>query len=135
MIAGLSLWVIGRLFEELEDYWDGNSLRVLVRCAADGTRVEVGGAILYAHELARWLDQLRSCYNSLTGIAELARLEPYLSARVSLNEGRRELTVDITPDLLNQKHRFIFQIDPSYLPQLMDGLERTIARYPIRGAK
>ncbi|GMU80424.1 MAG: hypothetical protein AMXMBFR47_02950 [Planctomycetota bacterium] len=131
-VAGLSIWVFGRQFEDLHDFWDGNWLEVLARCEAESACVQARGAIIHAPELYRWLEEARRCHESLNGTAELVCLEPHVNARLSLEQGRGELIVDITPDLLNQQHRFTFAIDQSYLPALISGLEGIAARFPIR---
>ncbi len=133
-IAGLRVWIFGREHEERENYWDGNWLRVMVQCAADGALVRASGAILHVPELASWLEQLREVYASLSGVAELDCIEPYLNAKIDLKDGRGSMVVEITPDHLRQQHRFDFEVDQSYLPALISSLERVRRKYPIRGA-
>lgn len=45
--AGMSLWVLGRQFPDLDDYWDGNWLNVQVRVEASGAAVEAAGPIIH----------------------------------------------------------------------------------------
>ncbi len=132
-IAGFCVWVFGREFDAAEDYWDGNWLRVVAQCGAEGALVRASGAVLHLSEVQRWLEQLRPLHASLTGGAELACIEPYLNAKVDLKDGRGTLVVDITPDHLTQQHKFEFQVDQSYLPELISALERLLREYPVRG--
>lgn len=131
-IAGFSLWVFGREFEDLHDYSDGNWLRVFARCSAGRSTVEAKGPIIHAPELAKWLKELRECNSSLNGEAVLACMEPNLSARIWLKDGRGEFILNITPDHVSQEHRYTFQIDQSYLRELIFGLEDVLKRFPIR---
>lgn len=131
-IAGFSLWVFGREFEDVNDYWDGNWLRVFARCSADRSTVEAKGAIIRAPELARWLKELRECYSSLNGEAVLDCMEPYISGKIWLKDGRGEFILNITPDHLFQEHRYTFHIDQSYLWELIFGLEDVLKRFPVR---
>ncbi|MCP4546590.1 MAG: hypothetical protein GY835_09020 [bacterium] len=72
-------------------------------------------------------------HRTLSGTAELGCIEPYLKARIELEDGAGNLVVEITPDYLMQQHRFTFEVDQSYLPELIRGLERLLQQYPIRG--
>lgn len=35
----LQIWVLGREFEDSQDYWDGNWLRVLIHCSSEASDV------------------------------------------------------------------------------------------------
>jgi hypothetical protein len=132
-IAGFCVWVFGREFEAAQDYWDGNWLRVLAHCGAQGAVVRASGAILHLSELLEWRDELANLHSSLTGSAQLACTEPNLDASIDLRDGRGTLAVNITPDHMTQQHRFQFDLDQSYLPGLISALERLLQNYPIRG--
>ena len=49
-IAALKIWVHGRQFEDAQDYWDGNWLRVTAHCGADGGSALAHGSILHLGE-------------------------------------------------------------------------------------
>ncbi len=132
-IAGFCVWVFGRQRSALEDYWDGNWLRVLAQCGAEGALVRASGAILHLSELQRWLEELKPLHARPTGGAELACIEPYLNAKIHLEDGRGTLVVNITPEHLTQQHQFVFEVDQSCLPELISGLERLLKEYPVRG--
>ncbi len=110
-IIGLSMWVHGRELESSDDYWDGNWLRVTVRCQAHGATIEVSGSIVHLTELKAWLHQARELHSSLTGTARLDCIEPNLRVCVTLTHGKGELLVEITPDNMSQEHRLRFEID------------------------
>jgi len=101
-IAGFSVWMFARQFDAAEDYWDGNWLRVLAQCGAEGALVRASGAILHLSELQRWLEELKPLHAGLTGSAELTCIEPNFNAKIELKDGRGTLVVDITPDHLSQ---------------------------------
>jgi hypothetical protein len=132
-VAGLRIWIRGRELENATDYWDGNWLRVTARCGSAGAEVWAEGPILHLAELQGWLAQLKELERTLNGCAELSCMEPNLSARLELTDGRGELVVNITPDHLAEKHGFTFAIDQSYLQELASALERVLERLPIRG--
>jgi hypothetical protein len=44
-LEGLQIWVHGRQFPDLHDYWDGNWLRVTAHCGGSGASVFTTGSI------------------------------------------------------------------------------------------
>jgi hypothetical protein len=134
-LAGLSVWALGREFEEAEDYWDGNWLRVHVRVEANGARVEFTGPWLRNDEIRAFAEQLERVHRDLSGTATLDCTEPMLNAKVVCgSRGQIEVTIEATPDYLNQAHRFEFSIDQSYLNQTLAGCRRLLERFPIKGS-
>jgi hypothetical protein len=134
-LAGLSLWVRGREYPDSEDYWDGNWLNIDARVEAKAAVVKTNGACLRSTEVADFVQELEKLYENVPGMAELRCMEPYLSVKATCDKlGQVEVTVDITPDHRTQKHRFIFSIDQSYLPETMNGCRRILARFPVKGA-
>lgn len=86
-------------------------------------------------DLQRWADQCETLYQSLKGEAVLDSYEPDL--RVTINNtdtlGHVRMRVEITPDHMNQNHAFDFELDQSYLPQLIRNCRDIVEAYPIRG--
>ncbi len=134
-LAGFCVWVFGREFEAAEDYWDGNWLRVLAHCGAQGAEVRVSGPILHLSEIRRWLDKLLPLQKTLKGSAELSCLEPYLRGKLSIKGGRSTFMLGITPDHLTQRHKFKFEVDQSHLCAFIADLERVLVEYPLRGRR
>lgn len=133
-LAGLSLWVGSREFEALDDYWDGNWLVVRGRVEAPGAVVEAKGSWLRSDEIERFADKLMTLHRDLKGSAELQCLEPTLNAKVVCGaRGQIEVIVEFTPDHLTQSHRFEFAIDQSYLVATLQGCQRVLERFPVRG--
>ena len=135
-IDGLRVWVYGYEYGEAQDAWDGNWLRVTAHCAESGASVVVSGTILDTVSFARFHRELTAVYERLEGAAILESLEPELKVEVRAvgAAGRIELCVDITPDQLRQSHRFFFELDQSYLPDVLRACERLLEQYPVRDA-
>lgn len=56
-------------------------------------------------------------------------VEPNLSASIELEDGRGFLTVNITPEALEQQHTFRFEVDQSYLPDLIQQLSNVVKKH------
>jgi hypothetical protein len=135
-IAGLRIWVHGREFADAADYWDGNWLRATAYCIYPESTVRVHGSFVRTSEIAGLLRGAEQLYESLEGSAALECLEPNL--RVQLNAktgGHLELEINITPDQLNESHRFTDEIDQTYLPQVISACRRILERFPVRDAE
>lgn len=133
-IAGLQIWIHGRQFPDKEDYWDGNWLNTTVHCGARGSTVWASGSIIHLSELHRWLISARELNNTLKGEANLECMEPELSVCIkSSSHSHLEMEVNITPNHLEQEHKYHFEIDQSYLPQLIRQCNGVLESNPIRG--
>jgi hypothetical protein len=134
--AGLQVWLHGRQFPDAEDYWDGNWLNVTAHCGGQGADVWVGGAILHAPDLARWLDALEEMNRTLQGGARLDSNEPELHVELKMEPfGHVTTRVEITPNHLTQRHEFTFELDQTYLKPLLEDCRRAVRRYPVRGVR
>ncbi len=134
-VAGFQLWVHGREFPEACDYDDGNWLRVTAHCGALGASVWVQGSILMVTDIAGFGEQ---CHALLRGEPNSAALDPFEPELAVLLEtagdlGHVHVQVEITPDPLAQFHRFEFNIDQSYLSDLVKQCSAIVQKYPIRG--
>lgn len=77
-------------------------------------------------------DQLQKLYDSLEGKALLEGLEPELKVTMTAKAlGSIEVEVEITPDHMAQFHRFEFGINQSYVPEIMQSLDRILERFPV----
>jgi hypothetical protein len=133
-LAGLSIWALNWEFPASDDYWDANWINIHARVEAHGARVDAAGPLLTSVELRSLRDQLLALNHDLKGTAELACIEPNLSATLSCDVlGHIEVVVQITPDHLTQAHRFDFTIDQSYLGPVITGCNRVLERFPVRG--
>jgi hypothetical protein len=135
-LVGLRLWVHGREFPDSSDYWDGNWLSITARVEASGALVEIGGPLIRNTEIQAFARELGALSAKLSGVAELKCVEPGLHVSLSAYDGLGHIgiAVSITPDQLNQFHKFEFGFDQTYLPALIAGCEAILARFPIVGS-
>lgn len=76
----------------------------------------------------------KTLYKNLQGKAELPCIEPELSVTLEAKSlGQILMTVEITPDNLSQSHKFIFEVDQSFLPKLIATCDEILKKYPIKG--
>ena len=133
-LNGLQVWIHGRQFPDVDDYWDGNWLRVTAHCGSHDADVWTSGPILEVPAIARWLTALEEMNRSLSGEANLIGVEPELSVELTMAElGHISMKVEITPDHLTQEHSFQFELDQSYLEDLIESCRNVLAQYPVRG--
>ena len=133
-IGGLEVWIYGRQFPESDDYWDGNWLDITAKCTSEGAIVWVSGNIIHLPEIEHLKTSCERLYQSLKGKAELPCIEPNLSVEFEANTlGQISMIVNITPDHLNQNHKFTFEIDQSYLPHIISSCKRILNKYRIKG--
>jgi hypothetical protein len=132
-LAGLRLWIHGYQFEA-EDYWDGNWLNVTAHCSAEGASVFTSGPIVHLSELHTWSFQCEQMYSALSGEAKLECMEPELAVSLKAeNLGHITMEVSITPNNLKQRHWFQYDIDQSYLTQLIAQCREIFRCYPMKG--
>ena len=132
-LVGLQIWVHGRQIPEATDYWDGNWLNVTAHCGAMGADVWTSGAIIHLPEIKDWADACEKMYKTLSGDAKLVCMEPELAVEMKMREhGHISMEVSITPDHRTQEHRFEFEIDQSYLKEMITECHHVLAAYPIR---
>ena len=136
-VAGFQLWVHGREFPEADDYNDGNWLRVTAHCGASGASIWVQGSILMVTDVAAFGDQCGAMLRGNSDSAALDPLEPELkvSLRVADRLGHLRARVEITPDHLAQSHALEFDLDQSYLPEIIRQCGAIVQEYSVRGAR
>jgi hypothetical protein len=135
-LGEFSLWVHGWRFKEADDEDDANWLQVAARHRSLGSSVAVDGPIIQSGDIARFLSALESLHARLSGEATLEGHEPELKIVLqALSLGRLEMIVNITPDPLNQEHRFTSEIDQSYLPDAIAALRRVLIEYGPRSRR
>ncbi|MDM8556154.1 hypothetical protein QUF75_15625 [Desulfococcaceae bacterium HSG7] len=134
-LSGLKIWISGRQFEDSTDFQDANWLVVTARCSSYFSEVLTQGPIIHLSELELWMAELLKLNETICGEADLNCMEPELSASIRLDKnGSGTLTVFITPDNMNEQHRFTFAIVQSYLPSLIRELQTVLTKYPIKGS-
>jgi hypothetical protein len=127
------LWVLGRQFPDAQDFWDGNWLNVIADCELNRARVAIEGPYLHLSELETWRNELEEIDRKLSGTASVGHIEPNLRVVVQAKKlGQLEVELDITPENVSQSHRFTFELDQTYLPRLISGLNKILRKYPKR---
>lgn len=136
-LAGFQLWVHGRQFDESDDFWDGNWLRVTARCEAHGASVWASGAIVRVPELQSWAGECEDMMAFRYPGASLHCIEPHLAIEMRMDRQRGQVTLEvrITPDQATQEHCFTFSLEASSLPGFLRDLRGIIDRYPVRGSE
>lgn len=133
-VSGLEIWIHGRQFPDSKDYWDANWLNVTAHCGSNNASVWTTGNFIHLSEIAHLIKGVESLYKELKGKAELPCVEPELSLTLEAKSaGQIEMVVNITPDHLHQTHRFIFDIDQTYLSKLISDCRGILRKYPIQG--
>jgi hypothetical protein len=132
---GFDLWIDGWQFPDSADYWDSNWLLAHAAVEVDGASVRCAGAFLTTIDIARFRAELATMIFALKGEAVLASHEPYLQVQLKMTTlGHVDVSVEITPDHLWQKHHFLMAADQSYLPRLVSSLDTILARFPVRNS-
>lgn len=130
--CGFSLWIDGRQYPDVSDFWDGNWLMIRVRMEANGAHVECGGPILMTADIKEFRNQLAAMTSSLAGEATLKGLEPNINVVLTMQKlGHVEAVFEITADHVNQYHRFIVEGDQSYLPGLIRSCDAILCKFPV----
>lgn len=134
-VDGFQLWVHGRQFPESQDYDDGNWLRVTAHCGHAGASVWAAGSILQVMDITRWATECEAVADGSAQLASFDPLEPELKVELKNADslGHLEMTVQITPNHLQQEHVFRFEIDQSYIPRIVTQCREVEKSYPIRG--
>lgn len=136
-VAALGIWIHGRQDEHATDFWDANWLRVTARCAEEGGSAAVHGPILHLTELEAFMQECAGLHRALDGTATLDCAEPNLGMTLSASDRRGGIRADVslTPDHLRQEHTFAFDIDQSYLPDIIRQIRGVLERFPLRGER
>jgi len=119
-VAGFQLWVHGR---------------VTAHCGASGASVWSQGAILMVTDIAGFGDESAAMHKGDSKSAAMYPLEPELKVSLEAADcvGHVRVLVEVTPDHLAQSHRFEFEIDQSYLPDIIQQCSAIVQEYPVRG--
>ncbi len=133
-LAGFQMWVHGREYPENKNYWDGNWLRITAYCGSDGSSVIVTGAIIRIPEVLELKNGFEQLHSMLQGSIEIVCLEPNLKFDIQMEgQGNAVFSVFITPDHLSQQHSYLFPIDQSYFPSVIENCNIILKKFVIVG--
>jgi len=134
LVAGLSLWVVGRHGDGSDDYWEGNWLDVIARYRAGGSRVAVAGPLVHLSELAALRAGCERMAAEVTTETGLYCMEPNLKIELwRAPNGQLIGKTRITPDHKSEMHDFGFALESADLHAIVTSCERILERYPLRG--
>ena len=134
-LGALKIWVHGRQYPEVTDYWDGNWVRVTVYCSSHNSYVITSGPIVHLSEIAHLLRIAEEINEGVAKNAELELMEQDLSFHFeSRATGRVNVEAHITPSL-EEAHRYSLDLDQSYLTLLARGCRTVLKRFPVVGAE
>jgi len=134
-VVGFQVWVHGRERPLSADDDEDNWLRVTAHCGSSGASVWASGSILEAQDIVRLRHGCERLERGSVAVAELVSAEPNLNVSIRPTDslGHFEMRVEITPALGQQEHVFIFELDQSYLPEIVRQCRAFEAAYPVRG--
>ena len=132
-IQGFQLWIHSRQFPESRDFWDANWLYITAHCGASEASVWAQGAILMTADIERFLEQCIQLHERKSDTASLKPLEPSLEIELAKwdRRGNIRMRVQITPDQMTQKHEMSFELDQSYLPEIVRQCRIILEEFPV----
>ena len=132
-ICGLQIWIHSYQFPNSNDEWDSDWLNVTAHCGKNGASVWVNGSIIRSSEIFSWHKESEILHEVLEGKAALSCIESELDVVIkSLTPGKFEMVVNITPDHLSQEHMFTFELDQSYLSELIISCKNVLQIFPVK---
>ncbi len=132
-LFGLKLWIHGRQFPNATDFWDGNWLRVTAILSTSTSMVRTEGPIVHLREIYGLKAECEKLYETLSGQATLACLEPNLSVKITAGtSGHIDIEVSVVPDQFTERHEYKTTSDQTYLPGVIQQCEGILEQYPIR---
>ena len=118
------------------DYWDGNWVESEVRIAAGGFHGAFS-ASLRSEDFIGFRDDVRRLLESLVGVARFDTMEGQLQLALT-GDGKGHVLVEGTA--LDQAGtgntlKFTFEIDQTFLPEVLRSLDDVISRLPVVGSR
>jgi hypothetical protein len=132
--SGVSMAIRRRSGDEAADYWDGNWLSATATFSLGLFQGSIPGSIR-AEELVPFHEQLGQLYQSLCGTAEFSTMEGWFGIKLTGDSRGHVHCGGFIMDRAGDGNRlnFSFEIDQSYLPPMLAGLEQARAAFPVVG--
>jgi hypothetical protein len=133
-MAGFQLWIHSRQFPESNDHWDGNWLNVSAHCGAAGASIWACGSIITTMDIEGFSTACERLHERMADGATIDPAEPnlHVSLRATDGLGHIKMLVQITQDHMSQKHELSFEIDQSYLPEIVSQCHTILEKFPVR---
>jgi len=132
----VAIHVLGRMHTGADDFWDGNWLVTPVEIAVGDFSGEIGAA-LRAEEFRAFRQGLQKLSAAMSGQAELASMEEWLTLSVAVEPSGRLSVRGRARDRLVGGNALSFRIDDldqSDLPAIIDALEEVEVFFPVVGS-
>ena len=73
-------------------------------------------------------------YEQMTGEAVIDPPEPNLQVSLKATDrlGHIKMRAQITPDHMTQRHELIFELDQTYLPEIISQCRKVLDEFPVR---
>lgn len=115
------------------EFYDDNWVRVSVRVSVGAFKGKFPAAFLTS-DFAEFRGQLQKLSHSLEGVASFSTLEGQLSLELTGN-GRggiflKGVAIDVPGT--GSRLEFDLELDQSYLPAALEGLDEILDKYPVR---
>jgi len=109
-------------------------LSATAHCGGAGADVWVHGEILTLTAIRAWTEDCEKINRNLSGRAVLDGIEPELLVTMEVSDrlGHLKVNVNITPDYLNQQHKFVFELDQSYLPSMIQECKTALSSFGLK---
>lgn len=130
----LMIEILGRSYPNYTDYWDGNWLNARVTLSVGGFKGLLGG-YLRPEEFLRFREEIATLNNNLSGKASFSTMEEWFSIKLT-GDGKGHLIlkgqVRDRPGSENTLN-FTIELDQTFLPEILKGLDKTINIFPVIG--
>ncbi len=85
-------------------------------------------------DIKYWVENCEKIHRNLSGHAEMGGIEPelFVTMEVSDRLGHVRVSVSITPDCLRQQHKFMFELDQSYLPSMIHECKTVLSSFGFK---
>ena len=132
--AGFRVQFFGYQFPDSDDFWDGNWLTTEISCETENARINFRDNCIRNVELRSFEEQLQSLNDRRAKSAELQPMEPYVAWRIATQGSLGQLSSEIgLKPGCDESHSFVFTIDRSYIPPLVQQIRSVLYAYPVRG--
>lgn len=133
LFGPLKLWVHRYQYPHTDDEFDGNWLYATAQIEMPGAYwARTQGPFLQTVELADFRASLTRLYSNLSGSATLETLEPELHWNLNMASLGHILS-EIRLRGSGWQQNISFEADQSYLPPLIQDIDRVLQTFPIRG--
>ncbi len=124
-------------FPDAVDFDDANWLigEVELNSGFTGSFTASHRVTLRADELAEFRDELAPLVQSLTGDATLRHMERQLGCKVTLDDGKGDLTAFVGEHIGSELRVRDCKTDQSYLARTVRDLDALLSAFPVRGRR